>query len=103
MRPSVHAARNLAIFANLSSANVTTGGTLGHGRNASSYFEQAWHAWKMLPTSDPAKMRLGADLAKEYSSWLRTASDWATLSTFVDSVRVECGSFCVRSETHAEF
>lgn len=88
MQPSVHAARGLAVFVDAS--------------NASHFFDEAWKAWNAVDTADSAKFRLGADLAKEYSSWLvakaQATGDWQPLMVFVKSVETECGSFCMEQD-----
>ena len=88
MQPSAHAARALAIFCNAT--------------DAPRHFEAAWTAWKAVDSSDPAKFRLGADLAKEYASWLLSqasaSDDWHALMAFVDRVERDCGSFCIEQD-----
>ena len=68
LKSSVHAARNLALFARTK-------------QEAIAYYQLAWKVWKSLdPEADPVVERLGADLVSEFAGWLIGNKEWNYLA-----------------------
>eukprot|EP00755_Sulcionema_specki_P008004 Sspe_Gene.39751::Locus_19163_Transcript_1_1_Confidence_1.000_Length_2428::g.39751::m.39751 len=73
-KPSVHAARNLALLA----ANVSAG---------VAKYQQAWALWtKLNPSTDPNSARLGKDLASEMAGWLLAHQRWTELESLLADI-----------------
>ena len=75
LKPSVHAARNLAIMAPTQDEAIKL-------------YKQAWKLWGELdPNTDSNVAQLGADLAGEFCGWLLGNERWTELELFLDSLR----------------
>ena len=70
LQPSVHGARNLAIFAK--TADEAAGG-----------YQKAWRLWLDLDPTAPNVAQLGSDLSTEISGWLLGNERWDELSAFL--------------------
>lgn len=75
LKPSVHAARNLAIIASTE-------------HEAASRYLEGWALWEELdPNIDPSVAQLGADLAGEICGWLLGNNRWDDLHAFLGSLQ----------------
>eukprot|EP00944_MAST-04C_sp_MAST-4C-sp1_P004738 g4738.t1 len=75
LKSSVHAARNLAIFAPTK-------------QEAIAYYQLAWKVWKSLdPEADPVVERLGADLVSEFAGWLIGNKEWHELKKLLNDIK----------------
>ena len=74
LSPSVHAYRNLAIFAPSADA-------------AAELYQKAWARWAKLDAGkDPAAEMLGKDLSSEMAAWLMLNSRWTELENFLSGI-----------------
>jgi len=77
LKPNVHAARNLAVIAPDAPA-------------AMAYYEEAWSVWLQWDVEDPARARLGRNLASEISVWMTSNALWEPLRKFLAALESSC-------------
>eukprot|EP01079_Euglenida_sp_SAG-EU17-18_P004845 gene4845-879_t len=81
--PTVHAARNLAVM------SAETEATLAY-YTQDCLQTQAWSLWQSMSQTDPARARLGINLANEFCIWLAVSNRWDELSALLSDMRSSC-------------
>ena len=77
LKPNVHAARNLALLAPDNASQLA-------------FYKEAWAVWLGWSAEDPARQRLGRNLASEFSIWMAVNNEWGTLRAFLVALPAAC-------------